>query len=731
MASLNINVGASVGGLQKAIEAVSSLLKNFGGQIAGTNTELKNAIAKASADMDEAMADVTKSFDTFGNAGAKSTDKVSGSTKSLRTQLREATIAAQQLSEKYGINSTQAIAAQKTAGKLKDEIGDMAARINAFNPDARFKAFTDVLKGASGAFGAVTGGMQLFGVESENAHKAMAKLQAIMAITQGLDAIKGMGDSFKTVQASIKMATAGMSAMKLVMMSLGIGAIIALVAGLAMVLGGEGDEAETAAKKTEKFNASIDEMGRVAGLAYRNMIAAGVKEQVAFKVQMDEKSKEMALYESKKQKFQDHINMGTKGAMLAQDKAEIKILQDKIDEIQTVLNEGNKKISDLNKKDSDESQKKQEESSRKAIESATKRTADLTKTAEDKRKFDLDLQLRTAGTMEDGMRKELILLAIKHKDELDATTKQKEDLIKIYETQDAEAEAVRAKFKQKEDEEKQKKIEIDSKPIEAAAAAYEDFYDKMNAANAVSGIFKQTSKDVESTMGDAEKAIRDNVVAFGLESATVKDLLVILDKLKIKYKELSEAEKQEEASKKAAAETAKQYADAYSNAVQSAIKATANLVADSVTQMIQGTFTMEGFMQGLLLMVAGFAKQLGEAFIGIAAAKIVVDLMLPIPGGAALALAAGIGLVVASNLMVAKAQKMSGFAVGSNYIPYDMTAQVHRGEMIVPAAANPYANPFTGSAMGGASRTQVYGRVSGSDIELSSTKYKRWQNRIV
>ena len=84
--------------------------------------------------------------------------------------------------------------------------------------------------------------------------------------------------------------------------------------------------------------------------------------------------------------------------------------------------------------------------------------------------------------------------------------------------------------------------------------------------------------------------------------------------------------------------------------------------------------------------------------------------------------------------MTAQAQKKTGmtsYAVGSNYIPYDMTAQIHRGEMIVPAAANPYANPFTGSAMGGAGRTQVYGRVSGSDIEISSTKYKRWQNRVV
>lgn len=35
------------------------------------------------------------------------------------------------------------------------------------------------------------------------------------------------------------------------------------------------------------------------------------------------------------------------------------------------------------------------------------------------------------------------------------------------------------------------------------------------------------------------------------------------------------------------------------------------------------------------------------------------------------------------------------FAVGSNYIPYDMMAMVHEGEQIVPKSANPHANPFT------------------------------------
>jgi hypothetical protein len=38
------------------------------------------------------------------------------------------------------------------------------------------------------------------------------------------------------------------------------------------------------------------------------------------------------------------------------------------------------------------------------------------------------------------------------------------------------------------------------------------------------------------------------------------------------------------------------------------------------------------------------------------------------------------------------------FAVGTNYVPYDMTAQIHEGEAIVPKAYNPAAGGGSGNA---------------------------------
>ena len=40
-----------------------------------------------------------------------------------------------------------------------------------------------------------------------------------------------------------------------------------------------------------------------------------------------------------------------------------------------------------------------------------------------------------------------------------------------------------------------------------------------------------------------------------------------------------------------------------------------------------------------------------------------------------------------------------GFAIGSRYVPYDMVAQIHQGEMIVPKSENPYANSGNGRTM--------------------------------
>lgn len=131
-------------------------------------------------------------------------DKTLGS---LKQQLREATAEVQALSDKFGATSEQAITAAKRASELKDQIGDAKSLVDAFNPDAKFKALTASLSGVAGGFAAAQGAIALFGVESKEVEKALLQVQSAMALSQGLQAVGESIDSFKQLGAVIKNST--------------------------------------------------------------------------------------------------------------------------------------------------------------------------------------------------------------------------------------------------------------------------------------------------------------------------------------------------------------------------------------------------------------------------------------------------------------------------------------------------------------------------------------------
>ena len=127
--------------------------------------------------------------------------------KGLRTQLREATANVALMADKFGDTSREAINAAKRAAELKDRIGDAKALTDAFNPDAKFKAVASSLAGVAGGFSALQGAMALFGNENKDVEKALLKVNAAMALSQGLQAVGESVDSFKQLGAVIKSTT--------------------------------------------------------------------------------------------------------------------------------------------------------------------------------------------------------------------------------------------------------------------------------------------------------------------------------------------------------------------------------------------------------------------------------------------------------------------------------------------------------------------------------------------
>lgn len=120
-------------------------------------------------------------------------------TKSLRSQLREATQELARLQDTAGASAQEIANAARRAAELKDRIGDAKDTIEAFSPDAKFKAFSQSIQGVAGAFAGAQGALALFGVESENVQKQLLKVQAALAFSEGLNTVFSSIDGFKNL----------------------------------------------------------------------------------------------------------------------------------------------------------------------------------------------------------------------------------------------------------------------------------------------------------------------------------------------------------------------------------------------------------------------------------------------------------------------------------------------------------------------------------------------------
>jgi hypothetical protein len=186
---------------------------------------------------------------TTTEVGVKITVDGSEATKSvgsIKSQLKEATAELIAMREKFGDTSTEAVNAAKKVANLKDSIGDAKAMADAFNPDAKFKAFGSALQGVAGGFAAVQGAMGLIGSESEDVEKMLLKVNSAMALSQGINSVLEAKDSFKNLGAVLKSFPAIQKAvtvaqqvfnavMKANPIGLMVTAITALIAGVALL----------------------------------------------------------------------------------------------------------------------------------------------------------------------------------------------------------------------------------------------------------------------------------------------------------------------------------------------------------------------------------------------------------------------------------------------------------------------------------------------------------------
>lgn len=126
------------------------------------------------------------------------------SMKNFKTQITEAKNELIQVTQKFGATSAEAVNAAKKVAGLKDAIGDAKGLSDAFNPDAKFKAFSNAIGGVVGGFSGLTGAMALFGGKSAEVEQTLLKVQAAMAFSQGVNSVLESKDAFIALGAKIK-----------------------------------------------------------------------------------------------------------------------------------------------------------------------------------------------------------------------------------------------------------------------------------------------------------------------------------------------------------------------------------------------------------------------------------------------------------------------------------------------------------------------------------------------
>ena len=141
----------------------------------------------------------------------------------LKKDLREATVLYQQM-----VASGQATADQikQQAGRvaeLKDKIDDTNDAVKAMTGAGQFQAFGRAISAAAGGFTALQGAITLAGGETKDLQETMVKLQAALAISQGISQLEDLGNAFSNVK---RVAVNAFTAIKTAIGSTGIGLLV-------------------------------------------------------------------------------------------------------------------------------------------------------------------------------------------------------------------------------------------------------------------------------------------------------------------------------------------------------------------------------------------------------------------------------------------------------------------------------------------------------------------------
>jgi hypothetical protein len=179
--------------------------------------------------------------------------------KSMKSEIRELTVQAQQAVMQFGEFSPEAIKAEKALAQARDRMEDFNDRVAAVNPD-KFAQVNTVVQGVARGFQAAQGAMALFGTQSEELEKTMVKLQGAMALAEGLEGLGKIQQQFTAIFTNVVSGAkkafaaikAGIGSTGIGLLVVALGSIVAYWDEIKEAVSGVSDEQKELLKNTQK-----------------------------------------------------------------------------------------------------------------------------------------------------------------------------------------------------------------------------------------------------------------------------------------------------------------------------------------------------------------------------------------------------------------------------------------------------------------------------------------------
>lgn len=715
---LNISLNATITPLQKALESVGKMMNDFAASIEKTDKKMADSIRTNVADMNASLDKVKQSFVNTEKAGDNAGKN---GTTSLRTQLRQATQEAQMLAETVGTTDPKFIAAASKAAELKDKIGDTQLAIDALNPDEKFKGIANLMGGITKAGAGLQGAMNAFGVESEDAAKAMAKLQGLMAMSEGFNALGGLVDVLGSIKTQVIAAAQSMGTLKFAIAATGIGALVIAVGLLAthwdevsLALSDASLKTEMLADKQKKLAEDMDKAAEDLG---NKNVQEFEKQQKYFNRVMDYKVREIQkqkeLAEAKGASAKVILDLDLKILALEKERslglakaastnlALIKTENKYKDEAIEIDHQRQVLIAQYNKK-----LQEQAEALKKAAEEEKKASlADKAKQLEDRLK-----SMNEYSKQEFELKKQTGLTSLQIDAEFEKIRKENKLL--------NDSEILQSISKRYEDE---KKLQEDLTKTEQQA--------QIDKAKRIQENQQQSIADYNFRVELAKK-LGMTLVQLDDEFEKVRVANTKLNNEQI-YAQLEKTNQTYIASQKLATDATKALNDALKSMAAEGIA----FVAESIgTALAGGAITMADVFNGLISIVADTASQLGKQFIAMGLASYTVQTSIfQGPQGALLAVAAGAALVAASAAakaviknMGAKKMEQGGLVYGNSFVNVGEYGNAHTNPEVI-APLSKLKDMIGGS---NTQRVMVEGRLYGSQLAMASSRSQSVIKRV-